>query len=447
MTYFVGFYSFLSVFTTETFFQQIPAPQIQGKNSSYDFEMGSLLFTNGNFKKSLPYLKKSMHIFLENKDFSSYFSCYFLMLRALNELGDKEAIEPLHQEVEKCCNIYKISNTPGALACSAYYTIYTKNDFDKAKKDLNQALKIAFDTHDNYIKKGDRLKQNEVRFEIITCLYVYSVYYLEVEDYENCIQELKNLKILLKDYLNLKKEVELDHARTDNTQELQYYHNILEGLKKNVQNIRRIQLGLKFSEALIEIKYTKNYKQAEQLLWELYEEANKTNNTFLIPYILCSMAWCYLKLENKQQAQMFFNLAKKNVNKERKLLVLYMDSLKQHENLDQIEETKTYDLILDLNDHLIVEKEKGCIELKNQFILMDLLKLLLLNPGVSYSKKTIIQKIWNQDYRPEVHDNKIYVTIKRLRTMIEINSCKPRYICRNNLGYYFSKQAKVLVKQ
>ena len=241
--------------------------------------------------------------------------------------------------------------------------------------------------------------------------------------------------------------MELDRARTDNAQELQYYHNILEGLKKNVQNIRRIQLGLKFSEALIEIKYTKNYKQAEQLLWELYEEANKTNNTFLIPYILCSMAWCYLKLENKKQAQMFFNLAKKNVNKERKLLVLYMDSLKQQESLDQIEETETYDLILDLNDHLIVEKEKGCIELKNQFILMDLLKLLLLNPGVSYSKEAIIQKIWNQDYRPEVHDNKIYVTIKRLRTMIEINSCKPRYICRNNLGYHFSKQAKVLVKQ
>ena len=424
---------------------QIPALQSQGKSSSYNFEMGNLLFANGQFKKSLPYVKEAMQIFLEKKDFSSYFNCYFLILQTLNELGEKEEVQQLRQEVEQICRIHNIQNNPCIMAFSAYYNIYHERDFDKAKKNLNEALKTAFDRHDNYIKTDNRLKQNEMRLNIIVCLYVYSIYYLETKDYENCLQEIKNLKILLNDYFKLKEDVELDHSRTDNAQELQNYHQILQELKKNMPKVKRMQLGIKFMEILVDIEHKQEYIKAERLSWELYEEANKTNNTFYIPYILFSMAWCHLKLKNKEQAQMFFNLAEKNVNKERKLLMLYMEHFKQV-MLDEKEEAKNYDLVFDAHDFTIVEKHKGCIELKNQFILIDLLKLFVLNPGVSYSKEQIVQKIWKQDYLPEIHDNKIYVTIKRLREMIEVNSCKPRYICRNNAGYHFSKQAKILIK-
>ena len=107
------------------------------------------------------------------------------------------------------------------------------------------------------------------------------------------------------------------------------------------------------------------------------------------------------------------------MSSERKLLLNYLERLKKEEKLDEVDKTDKYDIIFDVKDHLIVEKQKGCIELKNQFILLDLLKLFLLNPGVSYSKESIIQKVWKQEYLPEVHDNKIYVTIKRLREMIE----------------------------
>ena len=144
---------------------------------------------------------------------------------------------------------------------------------------------------------------------------------------------------------------------------------------------------------------------------------------------------------------MLFNLAKKNANQERKSLWLYMEDLKKQEHLDQTKSAETYDIVLDLKDCVIVEREKGCIELKNQFILIELSKLFLLNPGVAYSKEKIIKIVWKEDYSPEIHDNKIYVTIKRLREMIETDSCKPKYICRNHLGYYFSKQAKVLIKE
>ena len=116
-----------------------------------------------------------------------------------------------------------------------------------------------------------------------------------------------------------------------------------------------------------------------------------------------------------------------------------MENLKKQEHFNQIKSTENYDIVLDLKDCAIVEREKGCIELKNQFILIELSKLFLLNPGVAYSKEKIIQKVWKEDYSPEIHDNKIYVTIKRLREMIEMNSCKPKYICRSSFRILFFK--------
>ena len=45
------------------------------------------------------------------------------------------------------------------------------------------------------------------------------------------------------------------------------------------------------------------------------------------------------------------------------------------------------------------------------------------------------------------HDNKIYVTIKRLRKLIEPDYDKPRYIFRAKNGYYLNKNTKILMEQ
>jgi DNA-binding response OmpR family regulator len=65
------------------------------------------------------------------------------------------------------------------------------------------------------------------------------------------------------------------------------------------------------------------------------------------------------------------------------------------------------------------------------------------HPGETFSKEIIVKKIWNQDYSPAMHDNKIYVTIKRLRKMIEPDINKPKYIFRAKNGYYFNKISRV----
>ncbi|MFN9068914.1 MAG: helix-turn-helix domain-containing protein, partial [Bdellovibrionales bacterium] len=69
------------------------------------------------------------------------------------------------------------------------------------------------------------------------------------------------------------------------------------------------------------------------------------------------------------------------------------------------------------------------------------------NPGIVFSKEYLVENVWRQAYDPSVHDNKIYVTIKRLRKMIEPDFDKPKYIFRAKNGYFMNKSARVHLEQ
>jgi len=91
----------------------------------------------------------------------------------------------------------------------------------------------------------------------------------------------------------------------------------------------------------------------------------------------------------------------------------------------------------------LIERKKGKVDFNNQVILLELLHLFMKYPGETFSKEAIVKKIWNQEYSPVIHDNKIYVTIKRLRKMIEPDYNKPKYIFRAKNGYFFNKASRV----
>ena len=103
-------------------------------------------------------------------------------------------------------------------------------------------------------------------------------------------------------------------------------------------------------------------------------------------------------------------------------------------------------MIFDRKHRSIVERQKGCISFKNQHILWDIMGLLASRPGAAFSKQKLVERIWKQDYMPLVHDNKIYVTLKRLRELVEQNSRQPVYIRRNKEGYHLNGEARILVK-
>jgi DNA-binding response OmpR family regulator len=111
-----------------------------------------------------------------------------------------------------------------------------------------------------------------------------------------------------------------------------------------------------------------------------------------------------------------------------------------------VQTKEDFDIVFSAASKQVTERKKGRVDLKNQFILVDLLNLFLKKPGEIFSKEQITESLWNEGYDPSVHDNKIYVTIKRLRHLIEPDVDKPRYIFRAKNGYYLNKDVKVMLE-
>jgi DNA-binding winged helix-turn-helix (wHTH) protein len=83
---------------------------------------------------------------------------------------------------------------------------------------------------------------------------------------------------------------------------------------------------------------------------------------------------------------------------------------------------------------------KGYLEFKGQQSLVILLKLLMSESNRVFSKEEIVRTLWQEEYNPLIHDNRIYVTVKRLRVFLEVNYKSPQYLIRKRGGYLFNQE-------
>jgi tetratricopeptide (TPR) repeat protein len=186
------------------------------------------------------------------------------------------------------------------------------------------------------------------------------------------------------------------------------------------------------------------YDQAFDVLWQAYDYVRSNKTMLLHIYVMMHLGLAYWYSGQKDMARIHFKLAQKAVDPSNMKLLHRLVSEKLSEIGEHTDES--FDLIFDLEAHSVQEKRMGRVDFKNQFILLDLLKIFVTNPGVVFSKEQLVQDVWKQTYDPAVHDNKIYVTIKRLRKLIEPDYDKPKYIFRAKNGYYMNKEARVLVE-
>lgn len=186
------------------------------------------------------------------------------------------------------------------------------------------------------------------------------------------------------------------------------------------------------------------YNEAMEILWECYQTLRDEGNIWMFSYLLWGMGLAYEDMGESDLAKTYLKLAKGFANPGNlKYLSRQIDS--RLENLG-VRPHNDYDLIFNLKANTVTERKRGTIDFKNQFILLDLLQLFISNPGETFSKEALVERIWKQSYSPSVHDNKIYVTIKRLRQMIEPDEEKPKYIFRAKNGYYMNKNTRVLLE-
>ncbi len=208
----------------------------------------------------------------------------------------------------------------------------------------------------------------------------------------------------------------------------------------NVLDLPQIRISSLMLKAQLYRKFGK-HDQALEEFWGCYDLIKSNKNFYATLSLFYALAQTYKDMGQFDEARKYLQLAHKAIDpKNLKKLANSVDSLLT--SLGDKSEPR-FDIVYNSAKHLVVEKNKGRVDFNNQFILLDLLELFLNHPGEAYSKEQLVKIVWKQSYNPEVHDNKIYVTIKRLRQLIEPDMEKPKYIFRSKNGYYFSKESRV----
>lgn len=359
-------------------------------------ELGKLQCERGDFHQAEPKLNEAAQLFLATRDFDFFLETQNLLLRIYAEREQYEQIQALKEKLQDL-----VLKEGFQLNSRTYYTLglaaLFRNQSDLALDYGQKALALAL--------QADNKK--DICYAIFHIANTYSME--PYNRYQDALKEIYNLQVFFQvlDLPDLKASTLMLNARI---------HCLL-----------------------------KKYDEALEVAWRAYDLLKVTKNATTGHGLLGLIGWIYSESGDKEMARFYISLLNRSLDTQNFVRTARMTKfLSERIGADG---QNQFDLIFDEEKNAVLEKKLGKIDFKNQFILLDLLKLFVQNPGTVFSKEFLVENVWRQPYDPSVHDNKIYVTIKRLRKMIEPDFEKPKYIFRAKNGYFMNKSARVLMEQ
>lgn len=186
--------------------------------------------------------------------------------------------------------------------------------------------------------------------------------------------------------------------------------------------------------------------QALQATWVAFESLRDQPHLGLYLHTLATLGTVFSLKNDPNTARLYLDLARRSLKRSEfpRIARIVDEALEKTGG-----STKSYDLELNLSNGALVEVRKGEIKFDGQFILRDLLRVFMeasvARPGATLSKEDLVREVWAEEYRPQSHDNKIYVNIKRLRRLIEPDDGSTEYILRGKLGYYLNPNLRIAI--
>jgi tetratricopeptide (TPR) repeat protein len=372
----------------------LSTPTTIAQTNDSQMELGKLYFERCDFDLAIQHYTAAASGFYTDRDFEKFLKCEMQLLKIYSERKEDDKI---HSTKEKLQDL--VLKEGFELNAMTYYTLGLcaayKTQYDLALSYFQKALTIALAT--------------EHKPSICYAISGLAIVYYRLDRLQDSLKEIYNLQVFFQ-----------------------------------ILDIPEVKISCQMLNAHILRKMGK-YDQALELLWETYDVLRTQKNMYLYYSLMLGLGLTYKEMGDLDMARMHLQLARRSIDPVN-LKWLHNQIVHQLDEIGAGTSTE-YDLVLAAGSSAVVEKKKGQIDFKNQFILLDMLRLFMRHPGQIQSKEALVKNVWKQDYDPSVHDNKIYVTIKRLRKMIEPDYDKPRYIFRAKNGYYLSKNARVLVEQ
>lgn len=364
------------------------------ENPQNAFELGRLHADRGDFLLATELIAKARELYLAQNDLGSYLNCQNLLLRIYAEQENESAIQEIKENLQSLVSdelVHLTSKTHYTLALCASYRNHQKVALDH----LEKALALALATDD--------------KRDICYAISGLALVYFCLGRYDDALREIYNLQVFFQ-----------------------------------VLPMPEMKLSMQILNGHI-LRKKGHYREALDVFWQCYDGIKVQKNLWMFINTLYAMGVTYSEAGDPDMGRVYLNLALKAIDPES-----HRHSAKSiKEKLDQLGDRPAadFDIVYNPLSHSVVERKKGRVDFKNQFILLDLLRIFLKNPGEVYTKEALVSAVWRQEYDPSIHDNKIYVTIKRLRRMIEPDFEKPKYIFRAKNGYYLNRNTKVLIEQ
>ena len=404
------------------------------------FKLGVHQQSAGYFKESVQTLEQVAKLFLKESNYKRYFQIQLSLIAMHAEMENFDEIAQIRKHLVDFVWKQKELSKDSTIFHYLLGMCYLKQrKSDTAQQHFNQALAQSIQLQKVAQEHGDKIQLLNIKINLCFISYGFiNLLYQKEDQMPAAVQELNNMGELLEQCKALDTELKL--KRLEPSPATASLSQVLKSSKEEVQKLELAYLLLKANI----LRKEKKYNSAEQMYWVCYELSQKSlEKKYLAAFLFYFMGSNYMAKADYEQASIFLNLAKKSIQPEvfKKLYKNIGQALgKLKENII------SYDIVVNFNNKLLVEKQKGSVNFKNQFILLDMLRLFVTNPGTVYSKEALVEKVWKQKYDPCVHDNKIYVTVKRLRELVEPDYSNPKYIFRKKEGYYFDKTVKILLK-
>ncbi|MCB0394098.1 MAG: winged helix-turn-helix domain-containing protein, partial [Bdellovibrionales bacterium] len=343
-----------------------------------------------DFVNALPKLESAAELFLSQGKSEEFLECKRLVLRIHLEMANEAELNNTKERIQDM-----VLNQRTELSSKTYYTLgicsVYKSQHKAGVEYFQKALALAL-SKDN-------------KDDMAHAIYGLSQTYFWLGRHEESLKEIYNLQVFFE-----------------------------------VLDVPQLKQATKILNGFIQLKLNRT-EEALDIFWQAFDTIKEQKNLFMYFYVLYAIGIAYQELGDKDLARVYLKLADRSIDENNMRVLSQMIDKKLNEL--GVEKDMGFDLIVKEATNSVIERKKGKVDFKNQFILLDLLHLLAKSPGQVYSKESIVKRIWSQKYDPSVHDNKIYVTIKRLRKLIEPDYDKPKYISRSRNGYHLIKSAKI----
>lgn len=364
-----------------------------GKAYLQIIDLAKLQFERTDFIKAIPLYVEAASLAIEASDTLSYIECQNNLLRMYVEMAEFKKIEKIKDELTRLFVDQKIEITPKTYYCLALCASY-KGDQEQSLQYLERSLAQAL--------------AEDSKKDICYAISGLVATYISLGRLDEALKEIYNLQI---------------------------FFQVLE--------IPEVEFAAQILNGVI-LRQKGRLNEALEVFWQAYDKIKESKNLYMYISLLYHIGITYSELNDKNMARIYLGLVTKLIDpKSLKRKAKRVNEALQKLGVDNEEK---YDLQFNVTEGVLREKNIGDVQIKNQFVLVDLLKLFLGNPGEVFSKEELVKKVWKQSYDPRVHDNKIYVTIKRLRKIVEPDINKPKYIFRAKNGYYLNKTARVYLQ-